>query len=301
MKNLNARNPLSIIALFISLIYGISALLLGASVDKLTPDSQDRLVWFVIGFPIGILLAFLYLVTWHHRKLYSPSDFRTDESFLTSGDPKAIGTKYIEEGQTDVDNSQTLEGSKETSPAEYVQNGVSEMTNGGGEAKAKSKDQPSTQPPLPRENHPGPSAFAAYAYLVEGLVMQELQNEYKKPIRRDAVFPMKNGLSARVDGIVEGPSGPLVVEIKLIKSKGDFARRIRDASGQLCSYIATAREIMNPKTSGILAVVLDDDFQEHHIDRIKAVTSDLNKNDITVRIIKSKDLMRKYGLSSPRS
>ncbi|AKI02281.1 hypothetical protein IMCC20628_03595 [Hoeflea sp. IMCC20628] len=72
MKNFSARNPLGIIALFISLIYGISALLLGASVDMLTPDNQERLVWFIICFPVGILLAFLYLVTWHHRKLYSP-------------------------------------------------------------------------------------------------------------------------------------------------------------------------------------------------------------------------------------
>ena len=38
--NWSARNPLGIIALFISLIYGMSALLLGTSVDSLAMFNQ---------------------------------------------------------------------------------------------------------------------------------------------------------------------------------------------------------------------------------------------------------------------
>lgn len=77
-----SRNPLGIVALFISLIYGFASLLLGASADKL--DSLERwpLLIFVVLFPFAVLFVFYKLVTEHHGKLYSPSDYKTDDSFL---------------------------------------------------------------------------------------------------------------------------------------------------------------------------------------------------------------------------
>ncbi|MBY5760420.1 hypothetical protein HFO07_27835 [Rhizobium leguminosarum] len=299
MKNLSARNPLSIIALFISLIYGISALLLGASVDKLTPDNQVRLVWFIIGFPVGILLAFLYLVTWHHRKLYSPSDFRTDESFLTSGDPEAIGKKYLAEGQPAVDNSQRSAADEEAPPEEEAADGLPTTTDEVNGEEARSSVKPLAPPAVPRKSESNPTAFAAYAYMIEGLVMQELQNEYQSPIRRDASFPMANGRLARVDGIIERPSGPLITEIKFIRPRGEFMRRLREGSMQLRSYITIAREIIDPKTSGILVLVLDGLFGPQEIGHIMEAARNIGENDILVRVLKSQDLMNKYGLSSP--
>ncbi|MBK1793979.1 hypothetical protein JHL21_05650 [Devosia sp. WQ 349] len=299
MKNLSARNPLGIIALFISLIYGISALLLGASVDKLTPDNQERLVWFIIGFPVAILFAFLYLVTWHHRKLYSPSDFRTDESFLTSGDPVAIGKKYIAEGQTAEDNSDPLLGKEGDQTEKDVAEGVLTKSDEVNRAEAPGSVKPSQPLSMPRKNESSPSDFAAYAYMIEGLVMQELQNEFQSPIRRDAAFPMAGGRMARVDGIIEGPSGPFIAEIKLIRPQGEFMRRLRDGQDQLRSYISAAREIIHPKTSGILVLVLDGRFAPEQIDRIMNAARKSEADDILIRVLKSDDLVNKYGLSSP--
>jgi hypothetical protein len=77
-----AKNPLGIIALFISLIYGFACLVLSTSISNLISSERLPLIWFIIGFPIIILLAFIYLVTKHHQKLYSPSDYGSAESFL---------------------------------------------------------------------------------------------------------------------------------------------------------------------------------------------------------------------------
>ncbi|MCM8526552.1 MAG: hypothetical protein NE327_08560 [Lentisphaeraceae bacterium] len=77
-----ARNPLGIVALFISLIYGFASLLLGASADKLESHERWPLLIFIVLFPFAVLLVFYKLVTEHHGKLYSPGDYKTDDSFL---------------------------------------------------------------------------------------------------------------------------------------------------------------------------------------------------------------------------
>lgn len=77
------KNPLGIIALFISLIYGFACLVLSSSIDNLCGNSERLpLIWFMIIFPILILIGFIYLVVKHHSKLYAPSDFKEESNFF---------------------------------------------------------------------------------------------------------------------------------------------------------------------------------------------------------------------------
>ncbi|MBL4861479.1 MAG: hypothetical protein JKY09_00465 [Crocinitomicaceae bacterium] len=76
------KNPLGIIALFISLIYGFACLVLGFSSDNLETNEKILLIYFLIGFPILILGTFIYLVVNHHKKLYAPSDYRDEKNFF---------------------------------------------------------------------------------------------------------------------------------------------------------------------------------------------------------------------------
>lgn len=78
-----SNNPLGIIALFISLIYGLAVALLTFSAKHLTTYEKLPLIYFIILFPILILAVFSDLVRNHHWKLYSPKDFKDDKSFLT--------------------------------------------------------------------------------------------------------------------------------------------------------------------------------------------------------------------------
>lgn len=100
------KNPLGIIALFISLIYGFACLVLGLTSDTLSSANERLpLIWFIIVFPIIILLAFVYLVVNHHEKLYSPSDFRNDEGFIDAIDRRRILEKRKEEAK-ELQNAQ---------------------------------------------------------------------------------------------------------------------------------------------------------------------------------------------------
>lgn len=83
-----ARNPLGIIALFIVLVYGIAALLLGSSGDKLGADQRWLVVWFLVLFPVVVLLVFYRLVTLHHAKLYAPTDYRDETLFFRTLPPE---------------------------------------------------------------------------------------------------------------------------------------------------------------------------------------------------------------------
>lgn len=81
MKDL-VKNPIGIIALFISLIYGFANLLLGVTATSLTSDERFPLIVFIVLFPVVVLGIFYLLVSRHHGKLYAPGDYKDDKSFL---------------------------------------------------------------------------------------------------------------------------------------------------------------------------------------------------------------------------
>jgi hypothetical protein len=82
-----ARNPLGIIGLFISLIYGFANWMLGSTANTLIPCERVIIIWFIVLFPVLILATFCYLVVKHHGKLYAPKDYNKDESFLQTLSP----------------------------------------------------------------------------------------------------------------------------------------------------------------------------------------------------------------------
>lgn len=99
------KNPLGIIALFISLIYGFSCLVLGLSSDSLASNERILLIYFLIGFPVLILITFIFLVVKHHKKLYAPSDYKDEKNFFKGFEnqqPKPISIKETESESTEL-------------------------------------------------------------------------------------------------------------------------------------------------------------------------------------------------------
>ena len=80
-----AKNPLGIIALFIVLVYALSASTLIFS--SIPYDLQKLLVYFIVIFPVFVLIAFFILVTKHHDKLYSPADYKDEAHFMETRYP----------------------------------------------------------------------------------------------------------------------------------------------------------------------------------------------------------------------
>lgn len=78
-KHQHIKNPLTLIAVFAGLaeVASISVLpILDGSV-------QCIFVWYVMFFPILLVIAFFLTLNFNHEKLYAPSDFKSDEAFLS--------------------------------------------------------------------------------------------------------------------------------------------------------------------------------------------------------------------------
>lgn len=82
-RNGLTRNPLGVIALFITLVQSFATLLLGFGGDRLHSHEKAPLIWFVVLFPFLVLWVFFRLVTEYHGNLYSPSEYRSDQAFFS--------------------------------------------------------------------------------------------------------------------------------------------------------------------------------------------------------------------------
>jgi hypothetical protein len=82
-------NPLTIIAIFAGLaeIAGTVAL---ATVDK---SIQSIFVWFVMAFPVLLVLLFFATLNLNAKILYAPSDFRDEVNFMNT----VLGTRGVSE------------------------------------------------------------------------------------------------------------------------------------------------------------------------------------------------------------
>ena len=73
------KNPLGIIGLFLVITEAITSLVISNS--SLNDMLNLLLVLFIVLFPFAVLVVFYLLVSKHHEKLYSPSDYK-DESYF---------------------------------------------------------------------------------------------------------------------------------------------------------------------------------------------------------------------------
>lgn len=74
------NNPLTIIAIFATLAEGFATI----SLINLPAEIQAIFVYFVMLFPVLIVVAFFVTLIWRHYVLYAPSDFENEEMYLES-------------------------------------------------------------------------------------------------------------------------------------------------------------------------------------------------------------------------
>lgn len=265
----SAKNPLGIIALFISLIYGMSALLLGTSLKSLSAGNQTALVAFVIVFPFVVLWVFGWLVSRHHTKLYGPADYRSDAGFLNAGrtvSNEDVGRRLAKELASDS-SSDKIDPKPQSSQSSTDKKAL-EVTITGGVGK---------------------STVLARAYLIESLVFQALQAELGGSIRRDVIVNGKH-----IDGLVYLPDGTLtIVEVKMFSSNSiEVARRIREAKARLLEIKAAFQPDAQHSLKLLLALVVEGN--PGRVSELKGEWSRLE--GLAVRVYGFSELIEKYGL-----
>jgi hypothetical protein len=72
------QNPLTIIAIFA----GLAEIAGTVALTAVSKEVQPIFIWFVMGFPTLLVVAFFATLNFNPKVLYAPSDFRTDDNFL---------------------------------------------------------------------------------------------------------------------------------------------------------------------------------------------------------------------------
>lgn len=93
-----ARNPLGIIGLLIVLVYGIAGLV--ATSPNFQAVERQILTWFLVLFPVLVVIVLCYLVTQHHGKLYAPTDFTNPDDFMKVLDSQIAKSPKVLELET---------------------------------------------------------------------------------------------------------------------------------------------------------------------------------------------------------
>ncbi|MBB4345201.1 hypothetical protein [Rhizobium leguminosarum] len=94
-KFTHVKNPLTVVALFAGFAE-VSGTLILPLIEK---DTQSTYVWFLMGFPVLLILLFFAILNWNHTVLYAPSDFQNEDNFarFTKASVLAIVSKEIDE------------------------------------------------------------------------------------------------------------------------------------------------------------------------------------------------------------
>jgi tetratricopeptide (TPR) repeat protein len=81
MRRAYPRNPIGVIALFVFFIEAIATASLKFLLDANSPYA-GHIVFFILGFPVLLVILFFGTLWMRRESLYSPSDFREDANFI---------------------------------------------------------------------------------------------------------------------------------------------------------------------------------------------------------------------------
>jgi predicted transcriptional regulator len=112
------KNPLGILTLLIVLVYGIAGIV--SSSTNFGATERVILVLFLVIFPIIVLFSLYNLVTKHHDKLYSPSDFVNEENFVKLIENRLKNSPLFIDLQEDMD-ALAFKDSDQEEPPEVVE------------------------------------------------------------------------------------------------------------------------------------------------------------------------------------
>jgi len=88
------RNPLTVIGIFAA----VAEVAATIALPQLDTNAQTTFVWFVMGFPLLLVLLFFATLNFNSKALYAPSDFRDEENFMNL----IFGSRHLATGSIEI-------------------------------------------------------------------------------------------------------------------------------------------------------------------------------------------------------
>ena len=234
--NKKISNPLPIIALFAMIAEASGTIVL----PFLSIELQRIYIWFLIGFPILLLLLFFLILWKKHHVLYGPEDYNTDESFL-----KLTGIEVTK--NTDYQNEKIIQN--------YFDNeGKSESNL----EKANIDIVSEAAPKLPY----GEKIKANY-WIAEDLMQKKLSLRYGNAFNPEIEFKGTN-FQYRADGFFENEEEVKIFEIKYFdnvtkplngigrnyKAFTDFKENVKTKTKKMITFTVIIVSLLDEKDIG---------------------------------------------------
>lgn len=232
------RNPLTMMAFFGSVAEGIGP----AVLPHLQARNQDIYVWFLMTFPILLVILFFITLNFNHKVLYAPSDFKNEAYFLKIFQP-ASSADTIEKLQEEVREI-------EDKPISELEQAVTLRVDNEKQA-------------LPRQTK---SDTLSHYLLVEELVLSKISAELGKPVKKDLRIDNSNAKFI-FDGISINGDKVTAIEVQYFLDSKFIATKLKNKFLRLL-YAADGLPVsIRSNFSLIIAVVTDKPISNH--DQIK--------------------------------
>ena len=274
------RNPLGIIALFVSLIYGFACLVLSTSISNLVANNERLpVIWFIIIFPIIILIAFIYLVVNHHEKLYAPGDFRGDDAFIQTIDEN----KRKQRIQEEVENLEASPKSDDSEQKEEPESNTTEETtiSKPSEVKTETKSIPE-------------SALIKMYTNAEEWSINELSLKYKVPLKSQVKLRTQLD-NFELDGYGTDATSTYVVEVKFWQSSRSNKRLKLKIQEFLTKKSRLERSFNTPSRSmKIIIALVYDNLSEINQDELRAYVQEIGGSNVILEFFDYSELKKSY-------
>ncbi len=248
--------------------------------------NQATYVWFLIIFPILLVLLFFGTLNFNHGALYAPSDYQNEDNFLHSL-PRATLAERVEKVEEEVEEEVEVEGEPVASQDIDQENKSQTPTS-----TPSSNASTISSVQIPNASSRRRNLQSSY-FLVEELVFQELGSEFRTSIQRGIRVNTPNG-NYIFDGIVDEDGITTVIEVKFWRSV-NVARRLREAFQQL---LVASRSLDNSKRRIrlLLVIVTDGETSRDRIVSALEVVRSTFAVPIETRLYEFDDLKRRAGL-----
>lgn len=207
------KNPLTIIAIFAAIAEISGTIVL----PFIAPTNQAIYVWFLIIFPILLIILFFLTLNFNHKVLYAPSDYQNEDNFLRSLPRATLAEKALKIEEEIAEDTKVIESTP--APQQVPRGEVS--------------------PPLPATKTPEisieslvrRSPQAKYMFIEEA-IFRRLAKEFGSEIQREVKVGNADGRYI-FDGIVRDKGITTVIEVKFLRSGMMSAMQLRQTLARI--------------------------------------------------------------------
>lgn len=192
------KNPLTIIAIFAAIAEISGTIVL----PFIAPANQAIYVWFLIIFPILLIILFFLTLNFNHKVLYAPSDYQNEDNFLRSLPRATLAEKALKIEEEIAEDIKVVE-STQAGP-QLPRADISPIP-----PKAKA-------PEISIGSLVRKSPQAKYMF-VEEAIFRRLAKEFGSEIQREVKVGNAEGRYI-FDGIVRDKGITTVIEVKYLRS-----------------------------------------------------------------------------------